>query len=538
MITMKTIILTFIACSFTFIGFAQDRLIEAESEIQEVRVFSSGAQVSRTAIVDLEKGNTRLVLVGLTEKLQPATIRLSAPNDVSILSVTHKKRLISNAKKVPIIGMLEDSIEIVNFQLAEFKYQLEVIDAQLKLLNTNQNLKGEKGVNLIDLEDALVLYQKQMTQLKKRELDIRNAEKKLKDRQQLLVKQLNEFKKSNAQPSYEVVVSLSSPVKLKAQSFELSYFVGHATWQASYDIRVKSLDKPVTLVYKAEVYNNTGENWDDVKLRLSSGNPNLSGQAPNFNPQFISLSDPEAIKYRQKNSLQPQQMQLNEVVISKSNSSGYGDKREDTNLEDRLTSVDFDLPGKAQVLANNQPQMLNIMQKELSSNYMHVSLPKYEAAAFLTAYVKGWESINLLPGNTNLYLDEAYMGNAYINPELTSDSMPFSLGRDRGIVVQRERVKEMSSKTFSGSKAKELFVYEIKVRNMKGSTVTLLLNDALPVSTNKELQVDIKELDGAQLEAESGKLTWNLQLAPGESKTIRFSFELRYPKDKILNGYW
>jgi uncharacterized protein (TIGR02231 family) len=132
-------------------------------------------------------------------------------------------------------------------------------------------------------------------------------------------------------------------------------------------------------------------------------------------------------------------------------------------------------------------------------------------------------------------VEGTYIGKSFIDPGSTQDALNLTLGRDKRIVVKREKVTDFSSVKFLGSSRKEVFTYQITVRNNKKEKAEMLLKDQYPISTDKDIEVELLENSGAAVNKDNGVLTWKLELAPGESKAIRISYSVKYPKDKAVN---
>ncbi|MBI1221314.1 MAG: mucoidy inhibitor MuiA family protein [Bacteroidetes bacterium] len=513
---------------------AQEKTTEVESDLDEVTLFLQGAQVTRKASTPVPQGISRLVFTGITNQLDPNSIRVSASKNVVILSVTGNNAVLNNPRKAPIIRMLEDSLKWVEYELEKEWNTHYVLEQQESLLLTNKDLKGDKGLILIDLEDALIIYQKQLAQIKQGELDSKMREQSLNERKYQLQRQLNEFRKSNMQPSYEVVVTVSAAKSSLMETLSLTYFVQNATWIPNYDLRVDDLKKLVKLHYKADIYNNTGENWDNVKLTLSSGNPNLGGVPPVLVSQILSFEAPRT-KDGYNEGLQYDKKKLSNNVYYED----LGDQAPPApiaNFDQKNTSFQFAIPARMKVVANNQAQNVDLTQFDLNGSFRYFAVPKIEEDAFLTSRVTGWEALNLLIGEANIYFEGTFMGKTLIDPSVTKDTLSVSLGRDKGVLVKREKLKDFCSSNFSGSKKKDVLVYEITVKNNKKEAVDIQIQDQIPVASNKEIDVEVVNNSGATYIDNSGKLIWTKTLAPGETQKIRIEYEVRYPKDKVISG--
>jgi len=149
--------------------------------------------------------------------------------------------------------------------------------------------------------------------------------------------------------------------------------------------------------------------------------------------------------------------------------------------------------------------------------------------------VPDWEKLNLLPGDANIIFEGTYVGKSFIDPNSTFDTLNLTLGTDKRVVIKKEKLVDYSSIKFLGSNKLQKITYEITVKNNKKDTVHMLLKDQYPLATLKEIEVELMDDGGALVNKEIGVLTWKLELAPGESKKIRFAYSAKYPKDKAIN---
>ena len=173
---------------------------------------------------------------------------------------------------------------------------------------------------------------------------------------------------------------------------------------------------------------------------------------------------------------------------------------------------------------------------KLPATYKYYAAPRLEKEAFLMAEIVDYSKYNLLQGEANIIFDDMYVGKTMINPNQTSDTLSLSMGRDKKIAIKREKVVDKSGTKFLSGKKEQIFTYDITVRNNKKEAVDLLLEDQFPLTTDKEIEVEMLENSGAKIEIESGILTWNLNLKSTDTKKIRISYKVRYPKDRIIQN--
>ena len=193
--------------------------------------------------------------------------------------------------------------------------------------------------------------------------------------------------------------------------------------------------------------------------------------------------------------------------------------------------IPFDVP------TNGKGQTATLQTVDAPTLFQHFSVPKLDDEVYLLAKFPAWESLNLLPGEANIILEGTYVGKTIINPNTTQDTFSLTLGQDKRVVIQRKKLADYSSVKFLGSNKLQRFTYEITVKNNKAEAVNLLAKDQYPVSTNKDIEVELNEANGATVNKETGLLSWQLSLQPNESKTLRFSYSIKYPKDRTINVY-
>ncbi|MBK8450775.1 MAG: DUF4139 domain-containing protein [Saprospiraceae bacterium] len=155
--------------------------------------------------------------------------------------------------------------------------------------------------------------------------------------------------------------------------------------------------------------------------------------------------------------------------------------------------------------------------------------------AFLTAEVQDWEDLNLMDGEANLFFEGNYQGKSYINTQSINDFLRLSLGRDKNITIERNKIKDFSKNKFLSDKKIVSKAWEIVVKNKKNSPIDLIVEDQLPISTQKEILVEKEDISGAEYNEETGKLRWVLKVAAGEQKKLKIKYNVESPKDYILN---
>ncbi|MBA4300967.1 DUF4139 domain-containing protein [Algoriphagus alkaliphilus] len=141
---------------------------------------------------------------------------------------------------------------------------------------------------------------------------------------------------------------------------------------------------------------------------------------------------------------------------------------------------------------------------------------------------------SLLEGESNLYFEDGFVGRSILNVAALQDTLQTSLGRDRSIVMNREKVDQFSKKRTIGSNITESRGYEITLKNNKSQAVTLVVKDQIPVSINSNIVVTPGELSRGNLDTQTGIVTLEITLAPGAQQKLVLQYEVKYPKSERL----
>ncbi|MEP7264207.1 MAG: DUF4139 domain-containing protein, partial [Bacteroidota bacterium] len=283
----------------------------------------------------------------------------------------------------------------------------------------------------------------------------------------------------------------------------------------------------------------TGEDWINAHLRLSTGNPSVAGVKPELNPWFLNFIMPYQLQSYMRGKSNNQGMETLSsapagVVLQDKSLQTY--KWAETKQSENQLSSEFIITNPYTVMSDGEEYQVDIQNYSLDATYQYISAPKMDADAFLVARITGWDALTITPGPANIYFDEGYVGQSYVNPLQTGDTLTLSMGRDKRIIVKREKLNEFSSARMFGGNKERSFTYETFVRNTKKEMVTIVVEDQLPLSQDKDIEIKQDELSGGVVTAETGKVTWTLTLQPGETKKFKFGFSVKYPKDKVVNG--
>jgi uncharacterized protein (TIGR02231 family) len=508
--------------------------VDVKSQIKEVTVFLQGAQISRQARINIAKGTSTLFFRELPIDIDPQSIQARGEGNFVILSLLHQVNYLAGAHKSKEIQALQDTLKMLENQLAEVSGKQAVMKSEEELLVANRNLGGnDRTITMAELKLAADFYRSRLTEIKMAQIKLATETGKLTEKIEKVRNQLSTMDVNK--PTSEILVNISAE-EASAVTVWMTYTVNNAGWYPEYDIRAKDVQNPVQLSYNAKVFQNTGEDWNKVSIRLSTANPQQRGEKPVLQPWFIDFEQPMPM-LRQYNTVNnyksaaaPQDMAVAEDLKEEAEVAVTAATL--TSVSENQTNFEFNIKVPYDIPSDNKQYTINIQENSLPATYEYYCAPKIDREAFLLARITGWESLNLLSGEINLFFEGTYVGKSTLNVRNTRDTLDLSLGRDKGIVVTRAKLKDFTEQKTIGSNIRETRTWEVTVRNSKKQALNLRIEDQFPISMNKDIVIEDQQYSGGSFDKETGKVVWKLNLAPSEEKKLRLSFAIKYPKDK------
>ena len=529
--------------------------------------FGYGAELTHQAKIKVDAATKIIVISQLSTTVDINSLQISVPEDVALLSQRYSVYYPVSPPviKSKDIERMEDSIVQFQKEIGRINNLIsidqEILTRTGLLIETTINTSGNKTITSEEVLKLLEYYngkiEKSKTNIYNHNQNIALQNKKIADIRQritLLTAVIPNTKKPYGQVFLQVMCKKSGEIPV-----ELSYYTAHAGWTAIYDIRVNSKTNKVKMVYKASLTQTSGIDWKNTKLTLSTGTPNFGVVAPVLTPWYLQLYVPGIYTDLQKRaaagnaqrnmiqSYQDDEKLAEEVVVTalgverKPKELGFGAQTIDpstlqqyTTLNEGQLNTNFEIDLPYDIASDGQLHSVTIKDQEIACVLKNYAVPRIDKDAYLLAEVADWQNLDLLPGDANIIMDDTYIGRSTIDPNSTSDTLNLSLGRDKRVVVKRSLIKEMSSLKTTGKESRQVFTYEILVKNNKVTDVNLLLKDQFPLSNIKEIVVTLEDGSDAMVNTETGVLTWKIDLKPGESKKVRFSYSVKYPKDKKI----
>jgi TonB-dependent SusC/RagA subfamily outer membrane receptor len=566
------------------------------STLTTVTVYRSGAELVHTAAARLERGVNELVVGDLSNSIDISSIRIGCSSNVTVMSATFSTDHLQTEAVSPFVKKLQDSIAGIHKELGRLEILVKSDNELLDLLATNKSIGSTTtGVSVAELSKMMEYYRQKALELRTEISGYNDKSQQLKQVADRLDRQIKEDERKNATTTGSLVLQLMSPAA-GACDLTISYLTMAAHWEPSYDLKVNNSTDPLRLFYKARVMQTSGIDWKHVKLSLSTSLPAQGGNAPVLKTWFLRFaaavssrmgyfsapapSLAEVVENKisglqiqirgasstnnnieplyvingklaskaDKDKLDPITIKKIDVLKGTEAEALYGsrgangvvlitlkDEDDYVSLNDRTMDAVFDIDIPYDIPGNGMEQGVTLKEYQLPCVYQYYAAPGVDKDAYLLGQLTGWEKLNLLPGDAGIMVEGTYIGKSRIDPGSIQDTLNLTLGRDKRLVVKKEKLVDYSSVKFLGSNKRQVFAWQITVRNNKKEKVRMILKDQYPISSDKEIEEELLENGGATVNKDTGILTWNLELAPGESRSYRISYSVKYPKDKVLN---
>ena len=532
--------------------------LPAQSSIHAVTVYPDRAIVTRTAPLDLAAtGTVEVTFDKLPANLLDQSLQVSGRGaaQVTILDVTARAAYVDFTPN--------ERVKAIEDELRGLAKQRRVLDDRGAVLKAQEGSLGKleaatttppnkdtaprltieestKFLTFLEDQRGKFLAERQTldTQLEDLAAKVEAAQRKL-----------NELRGAGGRSFKTVTVRLDAATAGKLD-LALSYTVPGASWTPSYDARVNSNEKTVALAYYGLVRQNTGEDWKDVALTLSTARPGMGGAAPEVRPWTVDVWVPRPEPLATTFGSGGREMRMKTVsapaaagaVMMQAMATDAVAEKDATfataSVDQTATSASFKIAALSSVPSDNSPQKIPVTTAALAANPDYLTTPKLQPTAFLTAKVANTSEFPLLGGAMAVFLDGTFVATSALRTVMPEEKFELALGVDEGISVKHKRVKRFAEDTgLTNSGKRVTYEYLLTLQNNKKAAVRVVVADQIPVSRNEKIVVKQLAPDAKEFKPTAeGALKWTLDLKPAEKRELTVKFSLDYPNDVQVTG--
>lgn len=554
----RIIVILALVFSFTLNSFAQEELPTYNGKIDQVKVFLQQAQIEKTVSFPLKQGNNEIILSGNSQYMQTQSLQFTSINDFIITDFTPfiqyvqpaqpSEEKLSNEKKLK-LKILRDSLEILSNQNSDSYALTSILSREKQVLDNMKIISQPQSIDSIPkIKDGLSYYRDKMMEISK----MLQKENAIVSKRSIRIKEINnqiniilQGAENNFQPRNEYYIRLNiySEKNIPMSKLSYTYNVGGVYWQPFYDVKFTKPSDPASFVLKAQLTQQTGEDWNDVKLIFSTEQPNSGRILGNLYPYYLQPQQQHARTYRkQSNNVESLTAKVSgvsedaaEYAVPMANATKYSEM---TVSQLTMLGKEYEVGMKHTIISDGKEKIIALETKSTKADYKHYTIPKIEKAAYISALMPQWEDLELMDASGKIYLENNYINDTYISSSNTEDTLNLSIGQDKRVAVDRKVAKTKPEKTGLLSNTIETIVtITLSIKNNNQTPIDINVVDQIPLSNQENIKITAGDLSKAQYDEKTGKLTWDFSLKALEQKTITFNYTVRQPKgvNIILN---
>lgn len=532
------------------------KIATVSTKMQKADIYMKGAIITRHGSVALNQGRNIVYIEGISDSSMNESIRLQFKEKVIVRGTN--VRTGGELRVADVASPKDTSDPSHNSVVQDLIDKIDELDREhshlkeyAKMWEKNSNLPKVNNFSAEEMFHFLEKVQEQVKSLNSRMDEIRLQKKTLEEKRENA-----EAIESQKNTKRYIVADLWAELEGRYE-FMLSYYEKKVLWEPRYEIVVEALDQPMIVKMQGLVIQDTGEDWNQVFLRLHSGNPNMTNECPVQKPRYLDVNiypipsygnNTMAIADQRPGIAQNMETTILNVspegtrVLAK---RGLGSdanperpmiptvlEENETNMQ--TTMVEYNLQEKWDIYAGANGNLVDIRLYPMTVTYVCNTVPHIRPEAYLAAIIKGEEISRIPSGKASVYLENNYVGEVLFKGKDIEDEVMIPLGRDSLVSVEHKLAHRNIARTLLKGQIRKEYTYEIRVKNLKSFQMSFRIYDQIPVSRGNVISVEPIDLAGAKLNPETGELCWNLVIGSGEVRILRISYIISHPKDQPI----
>jgi uncharacterized protein (TIGR02231 family) len=529
---MKHFVILLIFCASVF----KAQEIKKEIDVKQATVFLQGAKVFGSTNVSLQKGKNTVRITNLPNDLDENTYKINLEKNTTLLSITPQTAVLKNGEMSESDKKLDIEKKKIQRQADLLSIKINTLEGEKKIINDNLKIStNDKETPQKQLIKLTEFYRKRMLEIDN-EVFLLNEQKSIFDEGVAKINQkFAENQPHQSANTKELLLEILAENEINL-NLGISYIVANAGWIPSYDLRAESVKNPLEIVYKGKIYQKTGQDWNNIKLFVSTYRPSYNQNRPILSPLYVAEYSPYNAQAETQNyKLKESTAKMNSYQMR--DEAAKPSQIPVATVSESQMNILYELKYSQNIISQEKEQYVILDKKQIDATYKYHTVPKLSNQVFLMAFVKNWQNLNLISGEANIYFEDNYIGKTTITSNYIKDEFPISLGVDERIVVKRTKLEDKTSQKTYNSNKSETEKYQIDIRNNTKESINLEILDQLPISENSKILVKAIDMNGGNYDDKTGSLLWNKTINSGSSEKINFSYEIKYPKDLQIQYY-
>ncbi len=516
--------------------------------IAEVTVFSDRARILRLGSTHLAAGEHTLQLLNIPTSLLEDSVRAGGRGaNARILGVEAVRQFVTEPPEAE-LAALKDQLQALQDQEAALADQDRAETARLTFLESLQNAGGAsipRGIahGRVSL-DAVVTFSQYLTAEMEaalaRKRDIAHQRREVAKEIEAVQGRLSPRWDTPERRQINVLVETAAETDLE---LEIEYVVVGASWEPLYDVRL--VEETVTVTYLANVRQQTGEDWPEVRLSLSTARPAVSTTIPELRPWFIDAYKP-APPPPMPAPMATAPMRAARAMQAAADTDTFMEAAQPApamevaaaEVESTGASVTYRVARPIAVPSDGSPHKTTVSNLDMEARLDYVTVPKIAEEAYLRAIIKNTSDLILLPGSANIFHGSDFIGTTRLKTVVPGEEFEAQLGLDDRVKVKRELIGRTTGKALIGNTKRTSVGYKITLTNLLPRMAHVTMYDQLPVSRHEQIKTRLQEVSPNPTEHNDlNVIKWELELAPQEKREITFAFAIEHPRELQVTGF-
>tara|TARA_B100000963_G_scaffold320716_1_gene303455 strand:+ start:184 stop:1761 length:1578 start_codon:yes stop_codon:yes gene_type:complete len=495
--------------------------------IDSVSVYENGANIERIGAVELdEKGEATITLAGLSSSAIDEMLQVSLYPGWSLTSHVFKTEIPEDQLELAADNQaaIDEEIQLNRQTFLLREALLFAYEEELEMIRANRKVNGEELLLVDDLRDHANFWRERLKELSYLMLELRMEMETITATLEELQSKRQYWDKNNLPVEGQWILRFSGPPNSR-NDVRISYMVPDAGWSAVYEVEVSPAGNIKMKLY-ASAFQSTGLDWEGVPLVFVVGDLMQSISPPVFEKKELNLAGGDAVTFSAQDA--------GTVIDEK---TGRENPRHERMLVANAAGRSVFCPANlSKIYGDGSHERIFINEFDLTGDLSYLIFPEYACEAFQFVNTEEWTDSELVSGQVQVVASGTYQSDYYMQLPKPGETLRIPLGQDFRVRANRKRVLDhCTSKVFRGARVTSE-TFEITIENQHNQNVSIVVKDALPVSANSDILVEVIELGGAEFDATSGQLEWHLDLGPNEGRTLSFEYVITHPKRRLLLG--
>ncbi len=515
-------------------------IAQLKTKITAADIYLRGAVVSRHGRACLKQGRNVVYIDGCSSSMENDSICLRFAGNV-----TARSTCVRSIREIKDDGIssgrgsgLKQGLDIQKMikQMNTLDREYSYVQEHLTMWEKNADITKAHNLSANEMIQFLEKIQEKKDSLYKKMDDLRLQKELLEEKR----REVEEAENHDNDKRY-IVADLWAELEGEYE-FTVSYYEPKASWQPRFEISVQAMDQPMTVKMRGIVTQETEDNWENIALRLYSGNPNMTNERPVQRPRYLYVNAYNEFRYS-GNVMGTTVLHTNAKGNTETTTFlGAMESSPDEMLEPlqlkenkanmQPTMMEYVLSEKWDIDNGKSGNLVNIRSYPMEAAYVCDAVPRLRPEVYLAAIVQGEDISETFSGKASVYLENNYVGEVQLGEKSVEPEVTIPLGRDGQVSVQYKLIRQNTSKKLLTGQVRKEYAFEIQIKNDKPYEMRFRVYDQIPVSRNSAISVEPINLAGAELNQNTGELSWKMVIGAGETRTLCVSYSISHPKDQ------